>query len=144
MQAYTFLKVFFVLILNLQEYRTEIEVLKRNLKNTVLPVVVKKVVDYASLPYFLTPHALKSWWSTRGGSHDDACWRFCVETLTRLNGTRIKTHFWQFSVVKKIVVSKVYVGYTNSYVGYRIFSALIGLLRPFFAFGRCKPSLHPH
>jgi len=27
------LKVFFVLILNLQEYRTEIELLKRNLKN---------------------------------------------------------------------------------------------------------------
>ena len=32
MQAYTFLNAFFVLILNLQEYRTEIEVLKRNLK----------------------------------------------------------------------------------------------------------------
>ena len=32
MQTYTFLKVFFVLILNLQEYRTEIELLKRNLK----------------------------------------------------------------------------------------------------------------
>ena len=44
MQAYTFLNAFFVLILNLQEYRTEIEVLKRNLKKTVLPVVVKKVV----------------------------------------------------------------------------------------------------
>jgi hypothetical protein len=36
MQTYTFLKVFFVLILNLQEYRTEIELLKRNLKKTVL------------------------------------------------------------------------------------------------------------
>jgi len=36
MQAYTFLNAFFVLILNLQEYRTEIEVLKRNLKKTVL------------------------------------------------------------------------------------------------------------
>ena len=36
MQTYTFLKAFFVLILNLQEYRTEIELLKRNLKKTEL------------------------------------------------------------------------------------------------------------
>ena len=36
MQTYTFLKEFFVLILNPQEYRTEIELLKRNLKKTVL------------------------------------------------------------------------------------------------------------
>ena len=36
MQTYTVLKAFFVLVLNLQEYRTEIELLERNLKKTVL------------------------------------------------------------------------------------------------------------